>query len=200
MLFKILFQAVCKSQVDWGDPLDSYTEQQWAVLAQNLRQTKTITVERYYFSDLSPSDVSTIQIHGFSYASESAYGAVVYLRVETKSGNIVTKLVTSKSRVAPIKGETIPRLELMGAVVLAWLINSVQSALSGTLKFNDASAGWTLRLHFGGSGAQQRSSNNSSRIVCSRSTTCQARILELLSHRCKPRIHRFPWYSCFQAG
>ena len=127
MLFKILFQAVCKSQVDWGDPLDSYTEQQWAVLAQNLRQTKTITVERYYFSDLSPSDVSTIQIHGFSYASESAYDAVVYLRVETKSGNIVTKLVTSKSRVAPIKGETIPRLELMGAVVLAWLINSVKA-------------------------------------------------------------------------
>ena len=138
MLFKILFQAVCKSQADWDDPLDSDIEQQWAMSAQDLRQTKAITVERYYFSDLSPSDVSTIQIHGFSDASESAYGAVVYLRVETNSGNIVTKLVTSKSRVAPIKGETIPRLELMGAVVLARLINSVQSALSGTLKFNDA--------------------------------------------------------------
>ena len=113
-------------------------EQQWAMSAQDLRQTKAITVELYYFSDLSPSDVSTIQIHGFSDASESAYGAVVYLRVENNSGNIVTKLVTSKSRVAPIKGEIISSLELMGDVVLAQLINSVQSALSGTLKFNDA--------------------------------------------------------------
>ena len=103
VLSKILFQAVCKSQADWDDPLDSDIEQQWAVLAQDLRQTKAITVERYYFSDLSPSDVSTIQIHGFSDASETAYGAVVYLRVETNFGNIVTKLVTSKSRVAPIK-------------------------------------------------------------------------------------------------
>ena len=82
VLLKILFQAVCKSQADWDDPLDSDIEQQWAMLAQDLRQTKAITVERYHFSDLSSSDVNTIQIHGFSDASESAYGAVVYLRVE----------------------------------------------------------------------------------------------------------------------
>ena len=88
----------------------------------------------------------------------------------------MTKLVTSKSRVAPIKGETIPHLELMGAVVLARLINSVQSALLGTLKFNDTFC-WVDLGH--NKGAQRVRPES-----CARgSTTCQARTLELLSHR-----------------
>ena len=60
----------------------------------------------------------------------------LYLRVETKSRNVLTKLVTSKSRVTSIKGETIPRLELMG-VVLARLINSVLSAFKGTVRIDE---------------------------------------------------------------
>ena len=88
VLFKILFQAVCKSQAAWDDSLDSEIERQWFALVTDLRQTKAITIERYYFSDIPLADISTIQIHGFSYASEAAYGAALYLRVETKSRNV----------------------------------------------------------------------------------------------------------------
>ena len=62
------------------------------------------------------------------------YGAVVYLRVELTDGTVFTELVTSRTQVAPINGDTIPRLELLGALALARLINSVLTAFEGALR------------------------------------------------------------------
>ncbi|GFS70372.1 integrase catalytic domain-containing protein [Trichonephila clavipes] len=50
-----------------------------------------------------------IEIHGFSDASESAYAAVVYIKCFNESGQSQTRLLCSKSRVAPLKTLTIPR-------------------------------------------------------------------------------------------
>ena len=61
---------------------------------------------------------------------------MVYLRATTESGNVITQTVSSKTRVAPVAGETIPRLELTGAVVLARLVDSVSAALYGVLQIN----------------------------------------------------------------
>ncbi|XP_074101283.1 uncharacterized protein LOC141528903 [Cotesia typhae] len=55
--------------------------------------------------------------------------AVVYLRVTDHKGNSKVTLVCSKTRVAPIKRLTIPRLELSAAVLLAHLIRHTQSTL-----------------------------------------------------------------------
>ena len=43
-------------------------------------------------------------------------------------------LVTSKTRVTPIKGQSVPHLELLGAVILARLMHSVYEALQFHLK------------------------------------------------------------------
>ena len=43
-------------------------------------------------------------MHGFSDASQSAYAAVVYLRVVCEDTTIATVLVASKTKVAPLKG------------------------------------------------------------------------------------------------
>ena len=67
-----------------------------------------------------------MEIHGFSDASELAYAAVVYLRIMDTYNNAHVSLVTSKSKVAPIKRLTIPRLELCGAQLLAQLIHHVR--------------------------------------------------------------------------
>ena len=64
-----------------------------------------------------------MQLHGFSDASEAAYTAVVYLRVSDGIGNVHVSLMTSKSKVAPIKHLTIPRLAL-------WSLHSVTVAAS----------------------------------------------------------------------
>ncbi|GFV25960.1 integrase_H2C2 domain-containing protein [Trichonephila clavipes] len=53
-----------------------------------------------------------IELHGFSDASQSAYGAVVYCKSITSDGKMLVHLIASKSRVAPTKQTTIPRLEL----------------------------------------------------------------------------------------
>ena len=85
-------------------------------------------------------NVIQYQLHGFSDASEIAFGACVYLRAVTNNDQVSTQLICSKSRVAPLKQLTIPRLELCGAVLLAKLMNITMNALDMKI---DASFYWT---------------------------------------------------------
>ncbi|XP_060665549.1 uncharacterized protein LOC132797787 [Drosophila nasuta] len=61
-----------------------------------------------------------LQYHGFCDASERAYGAAIHVRVET-ANKVSTHLLTAKTKVAPVKSLSVPRLELCGAVLLAEL-------------------------------------------------------------------------------
>jgi len=74
--------------------------------------------------------LSTLQIHGFCDASQEAFGACIYLRSASPNGQVQVHLLASKSRVAPMKATTIPRLELCGAVLLAELLLEVKNELS----------------------------------------------------------------------
>eukprot|EP00795_Rhopilema_esculentum_P005782 gene5782-11066_t len=80
-------------------------------------------------------DLKPVQLHGFSDTSTVAYAASVYLRVETSS-RVVSHLIASKTRVSPLKSESVPRLELMVALILARLMKTVSDALSATLNIN----------------------------------------------------------------
>ncbi|GFU75753.1 uncharacterized protein TNCV_1652131 [Trichonephila clavipes] len=70
-----------------------------------------------------------IEIHSFADASERCYGAAVYCKSKNLKSETLVRLITSKSRVAPIKSLTIPRLELCAAVLLAKLVKRVIAAL-----------------------------------------------------------------------
>ena len=93
-----------------------------ASLDQRVRTT-SFTVKRCYIED--PFHVQSIQLHMFSDASELAFSAVAYLRIKDgkRDGKISCLLIASKSRVAPLKQLTMPRLELQGAVLSARLCN-----------------------------------------------------------------------------
>ncbi len=67
-----------------------------------------------------------IQIHGFCDASEIAYAGVVYIRMTDTQDNTHVSLVMAKTKVAPIKRQTIPRLELCGAHLLSKLLRHVK--------------------------------------------------------------------------
>lgn len=71
------------------------------------------------------ADDISMDLHRFSDASRVAYAAVVYIRTVDSEGNIHVNLVTAKTKVAPTMQVSIPRLELMGAVLLAKLIVDV---------------------------------------------------------------------------
>ena len=57
-----------------------------------------------------------LQLHTFCDGSEKAFSAASYVRVN-RGGDIICHLLMSKSRVAPLKKITLPRLELQGAVM-----------------------------------------------------------------------------------
>ena len=73
----------------------------------------------------SVTSKSMVELPGFGDTSPKAYGAAVYIRVIDSVGQVSSKLVTSKSRVAPIKEVSLPRLELLAAVVNARLLKFV---------------------------------------------------------------------------
>ena len=77
-------------------------------------------------------------LQGFSDASQEAYAAVIYLKSVTPHG-IHVRLVASKTRVAPTKAMTIPRLELLTALLLSKLMVSVSRALEPELTLDEPS-------------------------------------------------------------
>ena len=69
-------------------------------------------------------------LHVFVDASQNAYGAVAYARHEYEDGTVTCRLIAAKSHVAPLNAVSIPRLELMGAVIGCRLAVSVGQTLS----------------------------------------------------------------------
>ena len=132
---KVLFQCLCVEKVNWDEKLEGEALAKWKTFINDLNALKNIRVPRYY-ANYSPtqSAVCSYQIHGFSDASERAYAAVVYLRTEFSNGETQVNIMTSKTRVAPTKRQSIPRLELLGAALLAQLVHSTEEALPSVLK------------------------------------------------------------------
>ena len=96
-------------------------------------EVDNIEINRSLLNGIELKDVNSIQIHGFADASKIAYGACIYLRINTNNG-VYIRLATAKTRIAPLKQETIPRLELMAALTLAQLITSVKNALQSCIE------------------------------------------------------------------
>ena len=121
---KILLQRLWELKLDWDDPIPKNVSQIWFQWRSELPLLMSIHIPRCY----SPSReiaVST-QLHGFSDTSEEAYSGVIYLRIEYSNRRVHTSLVISKTKVAPIKRLSIPRLELCGAQVLTRLLCHVK--------------------------------------------------------------------------
>ena len=78
--------------------------------------------------------LGSFHLLGFSDASEKAFAAVIYLAATHPNCPMSVSLITSKTRVAPHKQQSLPRLELCGALLLAELMNSVSQALKIQIK------------------------------------------------------------------
>lgn len=129
---KILMQDLCKQGVNWDEELTGSFRKRWDVWISSLRRAGDISVDRHIFGGFV---VKECFLHGFADASKTAFCAVVYA-VFNVDGCWKVSLLTSKSRVAPLKDLTIPRLELVSARVLAQLVETVKSALASQLSIS----------------------------------------------------------------
>ena len=132
---KVIIQELCKLKVDWDEPLTDNLKSRYLDWLIDLESVESFSIERCYFHDID-GDVISVQIHGFGDSSEAAYAAVVYLRIETTT-SVCVKLVLSKARVAPLARQTIPRLELLPALILVRLVYRVQAALEPIINVDD---------------------------------------------------------------
>ncbi|UYV85142.1 hypothetical protein LAZ67_X004717, partial [Cordylochernes scorpioides] len=106
-------------KTSWDEPIESDIKSNWNKFQTQLSCLKEIKIPRYLNS--SSSEIEELQLHGFCDASLNAYSAVFYLKTRFKIQKIKINLITSKTKVAPLKTITIPRLELSAALLLAQL-------------------------------------------------------------------------------
>lgn len=121
-------QKIWAHELGWDDALPDHLHEQWMQYSNTLPDVENIRIPRWLGFAYPPYDVagkstpSHAELHGFCDASENAFAAAIYLRTEHPDHGINVRLVASKSRVAPLKTSTIPRLELQGAVLLTELM------------------------------------------------------------------------------
>ncbi|XP_068236976.1 uncharacterized protein [Palaemon carinicauda] len=100
----------CDFKLGWDDPLPSYLKEQWVSYFCELFGTETLD------------------------SSTNAYGAVAYARWELESGAFESRLIVAKSRIAPSRQLSIPRLELCGAVIACRMRKAIEDEM--TYKFS----------------------------------------------------------------
>lgn len=139
LLAKSIMQDLWKANLTWDQDIPLHLQEIWNKFKSKLNDIKSIRIDRKLLRMCSPQ---TVQLFGFSDASETGYGACIYIAATYSSEPPSSNLVCAKSRVAPIKVESIPRLELCGALLLAELMDSVKQALQihiqNTFYFSDS--------------------------------------------------------------
>ena len=107
---KLLLQELCRVKLDWDDPIPQEHKVRWERWMVDLPKLSQFSVDRC----VKPAGfdfISSSKLHHFSDASETGFGSVSYLRV------VHCSFLCAKSRVAPLKTITIPRLELSAAAI-----------------------------------------------------------------------------------
>ena len=115
---KLIQQDLCRLDMDWDDELPEGKAADFCKWRDNTAHLSTLKIPRC-LQDGSSAE-SDHELHIFTDASEFAYGVAAYIKVINDSGSNVS-LIMGKSRVAPLKSISIPRLELTAATVGAKL-------------------------------------------------------------------------------
>ncbi|XP_059223359.1 uncharacterized protein LOC131997084 [Stomoxys calcitrans] len=125
IMAKIMFQTLWREGLDWTDPLPANLHNEWSKYRTALKDIEKLSLPRWFKS----KSTSSTDLHAFCDASKLAFAAVVYIRVVKEDGKVHVSLIQSKTKVAPLKVQTIPKLELCAAVLCARLVTRVKSCI-----------------------------------------------------------------------
>ncbi|XP_011858752.1 PREDICTED: uncharacterized protein LOC105556279 [Vollenhovia emeryi] len=123
---KILLQDLWTTGLDWDQRLPPPLEERWRRFAAALPDLEGLRIPRW----TGVSDLSSVQLHGFSDASERAYSATVFVRGPGPADHLAACLLMAKTKVAPVKPLSVPRLELRGALLTARLLSLAAKGLN----------------------------------------------------------------------
>ena len=129
---KIGLQELWQLGVDWDDELPADVQAKWTKFFEEMKQLNEVSFPRGLFA-LSSTGAPILCI--FADASEHAFGTCAYLRWRKEDGTFEVRFIAAKSRVAPLKKLTIPRLELQAALIASRLSKTIQE--ESRLKFED---------------------------------------------------------------
>ncbi|XP_076651235.1 uncharacterized protein LOC143358169 [Halictus rubicundus] len=118
-------QRLWAARCDWDEPIPDRLRHEWQTYLGNLPDLEAIQIPR----PIASGSVRRRSLHGFVDASAKAYAAAVYIRSVLQDGRVEIGLLIAKSRVAPVKTISVPRLELSAALLLASLVAFVRSSL-----------------------------------------------------------------------
>ncbi|XP_030843375.1 uncharacterized protein LOC580152 [Strongylocentrotus purpuratus] len=117
-------QKLWQSGYDWDEELPDGDE--WRGLFREMSKLNDISLERC----LKPQNAQGRPVLCiFCDASEIAYGACAYLRWKTDDDKYEVRFVSAKSKVAPLKALTIPRLELLAGVLAARMHEAISNEM-----------------------------------------------------------------------
>lgn len=109
--------------------MPDHLKRRWENFASNLYQISNVSIPRWFGIT---SNTLGFELHGFSDASQEAIAAVIYLRVLNDVGEARVTIAAAKTKVAPLKHTTIPRLELSAAVLSVKLAIAIKNSLDVT--------------------------------------------------------------------
>ena len=133
---KIIVQDCWKEKLGWDEEVNLDFRMRVEEVLKGFSGGNRLRVNRWLGITPSQYKDTRVSLHVFTDASSRAYAAAAYLRVADFQGNVTVNLVASKCRLAPPNGETIPRLELLGTLLGARLLNSLRSEYNDVLKID----------------------------------------------------------------
>ena len=90
-------------KLGWDDEFCGEIKEAWERNFREIDELVNVNVDRRFESSSDKDPIVCRELHGFSDASKSGFGAYVYVRSFCRSGKVTVKLLTAKSRVAPLK-------------------------------------------------------------------------------------------------
>ncbi|XP_070068053.1 uncharacterized protein [Drosophila takahashii] len=123
---KILLQELWLAGLQWDESVPENIHTAWSKCLESFQTVSILSIPRYCLQH----KMRSLQLHGFCDTSIRAYGCCVYLRSETSTGDVAVQLLTGKSRVAPVKKKSLPKLELCGAHLLGQLYAKLKPLLA----------------------------------------------------------------------
>ena len=121
-----MFQQLCKEGNDWDEKLPAELSAKFQQWLSKATKAKNIKIDRGYTKN---KEIKVILLVGFCDTSKIGYAACIYLCAKYTDESRSVKMIAAKTRVAPLTNQSVPRLELLGALVRSRLMRTVKRAL-----------------------------------------------------------------------